>query len=337
MKKPRITALDVAKAADVSAATISLVMNDKAHGRVPIETQRRVREAATELGYTIDRRARSLATGRSGLVGFVVPDVVNPFFGLVHMALLRELGSRHQVLTVATDIGEHAARHNIAQLMAFGVDAFVAISIDSAYLAPLHANVPMVLVDTDHPAPGATIVNYEVEKGARDLASHLRQLGHRKMVYIDGLTPSRTFAARRIAFLDAISGGRETPIVTRTAVDMDEASSAVIAEIELWRARGATALVCATDVQAYGALAGLRQKGISVPGEISVAGFDDLPFSRIVTPELTSVHVPTEKLAKIAATQLRAVLSGGTSAAAGLAIDVELRTRQSTGLAPKKH
>lgn len=321
--------------ADVSTATVSLVVNGKADKRVPPETQRRVLAAAAELGYTVDRRAHGLATGKSRLIGFLVPNsIVNPFFSVVHMELLRELGSRYQVLTVATDVGEEVARQNIEQLLAMGIDALVAISVDNAYLRPIESSVPMILVDTDRSGPGIAAINYAVEKGARELASHLTELGHRKIVYVDAEIPSRTFIARRRALFEALSqANAEEPIAVQTAIDMNNSESIVAKDIGNWLELGATAIVCATDLQAYGALAALKAAGVAIPDTMSLASFDDLPFSRVVEPELTSVHIPGDALAKAAAVELRGILADKAARIASIVIDVELRRRRSTGQA----
>ncbi|MGH8888902.1 MAG: LacI family DNA-binding transcriptional regulator, partial [Acidothermaceae bacterium] len=121
----RMTAADVGRAAGVSAATVSLVLNGKAEGRVTPETADRVRAAAKRLGYRIDRRGQSLATGRSGLIGFVAPDTANPFFGSVQMGVLHALGSAYQVLLMATDVGQGVARKNVEELISLGVDGMI--------------------------------------------------------------------------------------------------------------------------------------------------------------------------------------------------------------------
>jgi LacI family transcriptional regulator len=253
------------------------------------------------------------------------------------MALLREFGSHYQVLTVTTDMGEEAER-SIAQLLALSVDAIVAISVDNAYLDPLHAHAPMVLIDTDRPGPGVAAINFADERAAQQLALHLLQLGHTNVVYVDAARArSRGMALRRNAFLEAFAASAAgRPMVVKAEVDIDGTAETVRSGIDEWRAAGATALVCATDLQAYGALVALKQAGISVPGEISLAGFDDLPMSKVVTPELTTVQVPAVKLATVAAAELRRMLAGEAAAEASIVIDVELHARASTGPAPRR-
>ncbi|QYA10097.1 LacI family DNA-binding transcriptional regulator [Agrobacterium larrymoorei] len=335
MRKPRIKALDVAKAAEVSTATVSLVINGKADKRVPLETRQRVLKVASELGYTVDRRARGLATGTSRLIGFIVPNSVgNPFFSAVHMELMRELGSSYQVLIVATDVGEDIARQNIEQLLAIGIDALVGISVDSAYLKPIEANIPMILVDSDRSGPGIAALNFAVEDGARELARHLVDFGHRKFAYIDAKTQSRTFPARRNAFMAALAEmGVESPVILETEIEMTDAETTVATILQKWKSDGITAIVCATDLQAYGVLTALKALAIQVPDDMSLAGFDDLPFSRAMDPQLTSVRLPGDALARGAVAELRGLLKQKSPRIASIVINVELHPRASTGKA----
>lgn len=336
MRKSRVTAQDVARAASVSSATVSLVVNGKAEGRVPPETRHRVLKEAAALGYTVDRRARGLATGRSDLIGFLVPGMRNPFFGAVYTALLREFGSGYQVLTVTTDMGEET-RRSMRQLMALGVDGIVAVSVDSAFVRPLKLSVPMVLVDTDRPGPGVTAINLTDDRAARELASHLLQLGHRKVVYVDAARArSRGFAARHRAFFEVFAAdGAETPMVVETEVDIDQSTAVIESEVRRWMADGVTAVVCATDLQAYGALVALKNLGIAVPGELSLAAFDDLVLSKVVTPRLTTVHVPADEIARVAAAEIRRMLAGNEAARESIILPLDLRYRESTGPAPR--
>jgi LacI family transcriptional regulator len=334
MKKQRVKAEDLARAVKVSAATVSLVLNGKDAGRVNPETRRRILKAAKALGYTIDRRARGLATGRSGMIGFVAPDIANPFFGLVHMALLKALGERYQVLVVATDIGKAAARHNIEQLLAIGIEAVVAVSVDGAFLDGLDPAVPMILVDSARTGPGVVSINYAVEAGAEALAAHLLSLGHRHFVYLDGDTPSRIFAARRDALVAAMrASGARPPLIARSSVDIAAAARIAARACRKWLASGATAIVSATDIQAYGVLSALRAAAVAVPETISMASFDDLPLSTAVAPPLTSVEVPAGELGRILARELLASLAAPDRPDPRILIPVSLHIRQSTGRA----
>ena len=331
--KRRTRASDVAEAVNVSVATVSLVLNGKDAGRVLPETRQRILEATQRLGYTIDRRARGLATGRSGMIGFIAPDISNPFFGLVHMALLQALGDRYQVLVVATEIGEAAARHNIEQLLAIGVEAVVAVSVDRTFLSSHASAVPLILVDLSLSGPGIVSINYAIEKGSEELARHLLDLGHRRYVYLDGATPSRIFAAQREALARTMmAGGATAPIRTHSRVDLVEAAARTAADCHAWVEAGATALVCATDIQAYGAIAALREAGIAVPTRMSIASFDDLPTSGAVA-RLTAVHIPAEELGRTLARELTESLGSPERNDPRVVIEAPLHIRETTARA----
>ena len=331
MKGRRIKASDVAQAVNVSPATVSLVLNGKDAGRVLPDTRERILETARRLGYTIDRRARGLATGRSGMIGFIAPDISNPFFGLVHMALLQALGDRYQVLVVATDIGEAAARHNIDQLLAIGVEAVVAVSVDSAFLQSHASAIPLILVDSPLSGPGVASINYAIERGAEELAQHLLDLGHRRLVYLDGQTRSHIFAAQRDALTKKMKiGGAAGPIHASSRVDLAAAAVRTATDWRSWIDAGATALVCATDIQAYGAIAALREAGICAPERMSIASFGDLPISGAVA-RLTAVHIPAEELGWAVARELAQSLASPERDDPRVVISTALRIRETTG------
>jgi LacI family transcriptional regulator len=337
MRKPKVRAEDVARKAGVSPATVSLVLNGKDAGRVTAATRQRIVAAAQALGYRIDRRARGLATGRSGMIGFVAPDIANPFFGDVHMALLKALGDRYQLLAVATEIGRDAARHNIEQLLAIGVEAVIAVSVDPAFLDGLEPDVPMILVDTARTGPGIVSINYAVEAGAAALAAHLLALGHRRVAYVDGAARARIFTAQRSAFAAAMKrGGARPPVTIRTPVGWEQAAAATRANIAAWREDRITAIVTATDLQAYGVFAALREAGIAAPDAISVASFDDLPLSAGLAPALTSVRVPAAELGVLLARELTLSLADPGRADPRISIPVSLSIRASTAPAPRR-
>lgn len=332
----RATAADVGKAAGVSAATVSLVLNGKAEGRVTSATSRRVHAAAERLGYRIDRRGQSLATGRSGLIGFVAPDTGNPFFGSMQMGVLHALGSAYQVLLMATDVGQSVARKNVEELLSLGVDGMILFAVDPKFVADLHPRVPVVLLDSPIDTDEFVRVNFDLVAGSNALAEHLLGLGHREIVYLEASTASRTFAVRKDAFRRAMrrAGANITAVTTR--IDVDEARETTLKRWERWRVDGVTAIACATDYQAYGVLSALHQIGAAVPDDVSVTGFDDLVLSPVIHPSLTSVRLPAEEMGTKGATLLRAAVEGHADLAHVETIETTLVVRNSTTVVPHR-
>ncbi|HET9188567.1 MAG TPA: LacI family DNA-binding transcriptional regulator [Acidothermaceae bacterium] len=329
----RATAADVGRAAGVSAATVSLVLNGKAEGRVTPATSRRVHAAAERLGYRIDRRGQSLATGRSGLIGFVAPDTANPFFGSVQMGVLHALGSSYQVLLMATDVGQSVARKNVEELLSLGVDGMILFAVDPKFVADLHPGVPVVLLDSPIETDEFVRVNFDLVAGATALADHLLEFGHREIVYLEASTASRTFAVRKEAFRRALRRGGASITSVTTPIDVDEARETTLKRWENWRSDGVTAIACATDFQAYGVLSALHEIGAAVPDEVSVTGFDDLVLSPVIHPSLTSVRLPAEEMGAKGAALLRAAVEGHADLAHVETIATSLVVRNSTAVA----
>lgn len=331
----RTTAADVGRAAGVSAATVSLVLNGKAEGRVTPETASRVHTTAKRLGYRIDRRGQSLATGRSGLIGFVAPDTANPFFGAVQMGVLHALGSAYQVLLMATDVGQGVARKNVEELISLGVDGMILFAVDPKFVADLHPGVPVVLLDSPIETDQFVRVNFDLVEGAVALGEHLLKLGHQRVVYLDASTGSRTFAVRKDALSQTLNDAGATVTSVTTPIDVDEARGIIFAAWKSWRAAGVTAIVCATDFQAYGVLSALHGLGVDVPGQVSVTGFDDLVLSPVIHPSLTTVRLPADEMGGKGARLLRAAVEGSADLAHVETVATSLVVRNSTGQAAR--
>lgn len=329
----RATAADVGRAAGVSAATVSLVLNGKAEGRVTPETAGRVHAAAQRLGYRIDRRGQSLATGRSGLIGFVAPDTANPFFGSVQMGVLHALGSSYQVLLMATDVGQGVARRNVEELLSLGVDGMILFAVDPKLVTDLHPGVPVVLLDSPIETDQFGRVNYDLLAGATALADHLVELGHSRIVYLEASTGSRTFAVRKEALSARLSEAGASLDTVTTRIDVDEARATALQLWKSWQSAGITAIACATDFQAYGVLSALHQLGVDVPGEVSVTGFDDLVLSPVMHPALTSVRLPADEMGGKGAKLLRDAVEGRADLAHVETVATSLVVRNSTGKA----
>lgn len=148
MARRRVTGADVAAEAGVSVSIVSLVLNGKDSGRANQATRDRVHAAAQRLGYRIDRRGRSLATGRTGIVGYVAPDVATPFFSSVQMGLLSELSPEYQVLTVVTALGQTVSQESVRRLLDLGVDGLIISTVESDLVTSLNPSCPVVILDS---------------------------------------------------------------------------------------------------------------------------------------------------------------------------------------------
>jgi DNA-binding LacI/PurR family transcriptional regulator len=330
---PRVTAAMVAARAGVSTATVSLVANGKTSGRVSEDNIARVRDAIAELGYVVDSVGSSLAKGVSSIVILVAPDISNPFFAKVIAGVRESLGAEYQLLLSVTDAGEFPQAHDIRKLMALRPAGLLVDAPNAGFLDDLSAAAPLVLLDAPGLESYAPSVNLDVAHGARQLAAHLAGAGHRTVAYVDSVTGTATFDVRRKAFLEeAKERGILVPAdcLIRTTIDVGAAAGAFAQAWPQWQRAGVTAVVCGTDTHAYGVLQEARVAGVRIPGQLAVAGFDDLPYSATSNPGLTSVHLPATPLGLKAGEQLRALMEGRPLKQAQVTLESSLVVRGST-------
>ncbi len=304
----RKTITDVAAAAGVSISTVSLVMNEK--GPVADETRRRVRTAATRLGYTPSRGARGLAAGRTGNLGFVLREDhfrrSEPFYTRIFLGAEFE-ARRQAVYVLLATIPEPYDPANDAPrfLLEHSVDGvLVAGRVDDGFLRALAARrIPFVLAD--YAWDGAPAVSIDNEGGAAVVAAHLLARGHVRTAFLGADPGHPSLDGRRDGFLRAMAGAGhsvENHLVVVGDDDPSRAAGARLAGRLLDRPAGArpTAVFCANDALALGLMDGARERGLCVPDDVAVAGFDDIEGASLATPALTTVRVFKEQIGEVA-------------------------------------
>ncbi|MEU9235667.1 LacI family DNA-binding transcriptional regulator [Streptomyces subrutilus] len=354
-----VTLAEVAARAGVSPATVSRVLN----GGYPVAggTRTRVERAVEELGYIANGPARALAAATSDLVGVLVHDVADSFFGILAGSLQSALapagpGGARRLAVVCNTEGDPAAELAYLALLegqrAGGVVLTGGAAEDPGHTAALAARVarmaatgaPVVLcgrppLPLPDDAPSGLLVatvTFDDHGGAFRLAEHLLALGHRRIASVAGppglSTTRERLAGHRAALL------RHDPRLPEACADLTvhaafTRSAGYDATRELLR-RGApfTAVAAANDTVATGVAAALREAGLRIPEDVSVAGFDDLPFCADTAPALTTVRVPLREAGALAAhlvTGRRPLPPGGITT-----LPTELMVRASTGPAP---
>ncbi|MGW1200273.1 LacI family DNA-binding transcriptional regulator [Streptomyces sp. NPDC002536] len=325
------TSRDVARAAGVSQATVSLVMGDKWRGRVSERTAETVRTAARELGYRPNLAARNLRLGRTRTALLVVPALTNEIFARVHTGAAR-VAAEHGagVLLYPSPDGTGPARDPFASARAT-LDGVIASSMAADALDALRdGGLPLVMLDSDpkHPEASAT-VNLDIADGMRQVAHHLLDLGHRHFGHLAADVDSWTFRVRARALADTLRPVPGATVVRTETATLDVTAGRQAAERALTGpGPRPTALVCDGDVLAAGACKAARRLGLRVPEDVSVTGFDDLSLATAVEPELTTVRLPAEAVGEAGMRALMAVLDGRTPTAD--ALPVHLVTRGST-------
>jgi LacI family transcriptional regulator len=289
------TIADVAAKAGVSKATVSRAFSRPEAVRP--ETLEHVLATARSLSFRPSRIARSLALGRTGSIGLVVPDVANPYFGPVIKAVQRE--ARRESLTVFTadsdefDADEFTLSNTLAE-QADGLILFSPRMPDDA-IVELRDRVPVVVINRD--TPGVPSVIISSDEGMDQAVEHLTALGHQRIAYVSGPSGSFSNRARAAAVRTAAQ---------KFSVDLVELGpfepffrSGVRAG-DLLIASGATAAIAYNDLLALGVIQLLTDRGRKVGSDISVVGFDDIWLAPMTQPPLTTVHAPAPAAASIA-------------------------------------
>jgi LacI family transcriptional regulator len=310
------TMKQVAERAGVSVATVSYVLNDAR--KVRPETQRRVLSAAKELGYSPNTAARSLVSGRSSILGLIVPDLGNPFFPEITKAFqdaARLVGQETIVMNTNYDL--QRTRDAIDRLVSLQVPgvAFLTSQVDPVIRQAL-SEKKISAVYLEHGVAGPHISNIAIDyrSGIQSAVNHLLELGHRLIGYIGGPASGSSARRRKLAFLESVGarGDAEARVV-----DSDfSVQGGYFSCSKLLNDFPVTAVLAANDLMAIGALHCAYDRKISVPAELSIVGFDDITFAQFTQPALTTVAVPREEVGRLAFQSLWALVSdinrGGT-------------------------
>ncbi|WP_420878019.1 LacI family DNA-binding transcriptional regulator, partial [Streptomyces rhizosphaericus] len=331
----RATSRDVARAAGVSQATVSLVLGEKWPGRVSERTAETVRAAARDLGYRPNLAARSLRLGRTRTVLLVVPALTTEFFARVYTGAARVAADHgFGVVLYPSPEGVGPARDPFDSARA-SLDGVIASSMAAdALVAVRGGGLPLVMLDSDpDDAAAAATVNLDIADGARQVAGHLLGLGHRRVAQLAAAVDSWTFRVRARALAEAVDGVPGAELSAEPAeLSVEEGRRA--AERVLARpGPRPTALVCDDDILAAGACKAARRLGLRVPDDISVTGFDDLALATAVEPELTTVRLPAEAVGAAGMRALMTLLDGETPQDTVLPVD--LIPRGSTAAPPR--
>ncbi|MFD6141914.1 LacI family DNA-binding transcriptional regulator [Promicromonospora sp. NPDC060271] len=330
-----VTVHDVARAAGVSISTVSRALSNPE--RVAAETLERVTRVAAELGYRPNQAASGLRVGRTHAVGLLVPDLENPYFATVTKAVQARARAEGYEVFVADSDEDPDVEAELIGALAARTDGLLVASPRSgdAELRAALAGVTAVLASrelagsADSETPEVPCVSVDDADGVAQVLGHLYALGHRRVGVAAG--PSSSWSgSRRVAGLKAAAGQRDVELVELGTFQPYFAGGIQAADYAL--AGGVTAVVAFNDLMALGILDRLRHRGVDVPGEMSVVGFDDVQLATLVSPALTTVHAPLARLGRRAVDLLLARLRGGTSASSQL--PVELTIRGSTGPAP---
>lgn len=320
---------DVAREACVSVSTVSRALTSP--DMVSESTRIAVQAAAQRLGYQLKSPAIGQSAMRHGSIGLLIPDLDNPFFGAICKAAQARARAVGFSVYIADSDDEPSLEPEVVDSLAGRVDGVIMCwpRGEDAEIQKLAQATPMVLVNRD--VPGIPSISFDNAGGLRFVMDHLIALGHRSIAYAGGPEASWANRQRRLAFREY--GDARSDLALIELGNFPPYFSGGVFAGDLAVASGATAVIAFDDIVALGVMERLRQRGVHVPGDISVAGFDNAAVAEYVWPNLTSVDFPRARIGRASVDLLLssrraapALVQGSTRGMSG-----HLVVRQSTG------
>lgn len=319
------TIRDVARLAGVSLATVSRVLSD---GDYPVsaELKQRVRDAVAQLGYVPNTVARSLRQDVSRDIGLVIPNISNPFYLQTMLGINDALNKKDYSLILCNTMrNAQQERVYLRQLFERKVRGIILSSVDeNADIVEEYGKKGMKFVLLDQKITGmeSTGINFDSRAGARMATEHLISLGHSRIAFATMPMTRWTRTEMHMGYRDALvlAGlGYDSRLVYERMpeklaayADFELEAGKMIAESFLADGCPATAIVCINDMLAIGLIKTLKARGVRVPEDVSVFGFDDIPFASTFEPSLSTVHYPAIETGRLAAMMLMDTLESGS-------------------------
>ena len=327
------TIRDVARAAGVSVATVSRVLNN--HARVRTETRSRVAAAAHELDYTPNEVARSLITSRTHAFGVLLPDLYGEFFSEVLRGV--DLRARRDGFHLLVS-SSHANGDDLVEAlrsMRGRIDGLIVMAPDvdtSALVKAAGTRLPLVLLDPGLHVLGADSISIDNLGGAQAAVHHLLALGHRRIATITGPAGNADARQRLDGYHQALAqGGVAHEPGLEVEGDFTEPSGFAAVNRLLRLAPRPTAIFAANDYMAIGAMSALSEAGLAVPRDMAIVGFDDIAMARYLNPPLTTVNVDLLDLGARAVDRLIDTKNGATTRRRHQVTPASLVVRRSCG------
>ncbi|MGE5588367.1 MAG: LacI family DNA-binding transcriptional regulator [Clostridia bacterium] len=322
---------DVAKMAGVSKATVSRVLNDLPVSR---ETLLKVTRAMRKLDYHPNAQARGLTLGRTNLIGVLVPGLDSPFYSPMLDSIETTL-SRHGYHMVVSGVGQNIKRsvsyvHLLREKKIDGGLILTPRDVDVAAITKLASDgFPIVILDGSIDADVSCVV-VDNFNGGLQAARHLLSLGHTRTAMIAGPADLPESRERIRGYEHALEEAGLTPNVIACEDYSEECGRAGI-EAALAQSPRPSAVFCASDMMAIGAMEALEEKGLRVPDDMAVIGFDDIRDAHLVRPRLSTVHQPIAEMGSIGTGKLLRLISGEEKDYTRLVLKTELVVRDSCG------
>lgn len=319
----RPTLMDIANKAGVSAATVSYVLNNT--GSVGRDARKLVHKTAKEMGYRVNHVAKATRTGQTQSIGLILPDLNNPFFPKLAQAVqgaARRAG--YAVFLIDSEGSAEVEREAAEDFIRRGVDGIVwcpATKHDT--LSEFRGDLPIVVID--RPMPGYDTVSADYSSGGALLAEQVLSLGHQRVGMIVGPQSLSSAKQRRDGFINRFcpSGRVEWEVENPFSINLADETRQRLVSLDV------SAIICGNDFIAIGALRALHELGHSVPGDVSVLGFDDIPWASYSVPGLATIRQPLKAIGKEASSLLIRRIKGDDAPQVNTALGMQLMPRGS--------
>ena len=327
-RKRAATIRDVAQAAQVSTATVSKFLNGNQRFTAAVEA--RISQAVRDLGYSLNPMARGMITGQTGNVGIIILDIRNPYFTSLVKGATRVAAGAGLNLIIADAAESTSPELGVLQSLCRRVDGLIVSSRlpDPVIQTVFQSGTPVVLYGRPSPYPLSHSVGCDNYAAALMLGRHLRELGHRRISYL-GFSGARWSAERGRALKDAFIGVDATFRMFDAAAPSVEEGERLASTILLSQELD-DAIVAYNDLLAMGILLEAKALGIRVPEQVSVAGFDNIAYGRLVSPSLTTVDMMGEATGELAMRRLVGVIKGEAHALDDDTLQSRIVPREST-------
>jgi LacI family transcriptional regulator len=336
-RRSAVRAVDVARLARCSTATVSRVQNTP--DLVSAETRERVLAAIQQLSYTPNSAARALRSERTGMIGIIIPTLNHAIYASLVEAAQRRLATEDYTLLVATfeyDLNKEAEQASM--LIERGADGLILIGErhrEDLYPSLEAVRVPFVTTYVFNPESAHPCIGIDNRQASFDIAEFLIGLGHRRFGVISAAVGDNDRAATRVDGIRAALQRHGLQLPPHSVVERSYSIPSGREGLQILRRQDPppTAIICGNDVLAFGALIEARESGLAVPGDVSIVGFDNLDFTSHLVPPLTTMAVPAGEIGAAAAGFLLDALKGRPTPHR-IKLETSLIARRSTGIAP---
>jgi len=326
-----VTIRDVAKEANVSYSTVSRVLNNNKHVRP--DKRQMVLDAVSRLGYVVNQQARSLAGGSSEVIGLLVPDVGTMYTGQFLLGIDETLAKNGYDIMLHTTHNRVTKEAVYINRLSMGMTdgLLLLLPIDTEYLRILHdKQFPYVVIDNKDFDDFSPTVGADGYTGACEAMRYLLELGHRRIGHITGRLAISSGYERLQAYRDTLAAygiAYEPELVVEG--DYTQLTAYHSSQGLLDLPQPPTAIFAANDEAAFGVLDAIRNRGLTVPGDISLVGFDNIPQAELTHPALTTVHQPIRDMGRVAAEMLMAIISNPDTPTRKVVLETKLVIRAS--------